>query len=64
MQKKNNKSFVKHSNNAISKLASIELLRANMMTANGGGLSSFAAESFRQFNSFNDCAVIQSTDRR
>lgn len=36
----NNKSFVKHSNNAISKLASIELLRANMMTANGGGLSS------------------------
>lgn len=36
----NNKSFVKHSNNAISKLASIELLRANMMTTNGGGLSS------------------------
>ncbi|HCX2152622.1 TPA: hypothetical protein OZE57_001745 [Staphylococcus aureus] len=37
---KNNKSFVKHSNNAISKLASIELLRANMMTTNGGWLSS------------------------
>ncbi len=36
----NNKSFVKNSNNAISKLASIELLRANMMTTNGGGLSS------------------------
>ena len=38
--RRNNKSFVKHSNNAISKLASIELLRANMMTTNGGGLSS------------------------
>lgn len=36
----NNKSFVKHSNNAISKLASIELLRTNMMTTNGGWLSS------------------------
>lgn len=36
----NNKSFVKNSNNAMSKLASIELLRANMMTANGGWLSS------------------------
>ncbi|HDZ0065708.1 TPA: hypothetical protein RRP77_000751 [Staphylococcus aureus] len=36
----NNKSFVKHSNNAISKLASIELLRANMMTTNGGLSSS------------------------
>lgn len=36
----NNKSFVKHSNNAMSKLASIELLRANMMTTNGGWLSS------------------------
>lgn len=35
----NNKSFVKNSNNAMSKLASIELLRANMMTANGGWLS-------------------------
>lgn len=37
---KNNKSFVKNSNNAMSKLASIELLRANMMTTNGGWLSS------------------------
>lgn len=36
----NNKSFVKNSNNAMSKLASIELLRANMMTTNGGWLSS------------------------
>lgn len=36
---KNNKSFVKNSNNAMSKLASIELLRANMMTTNGGWLS-------------------------
>lgn len=36
----NIKSFVKHSNNAMSKLASIELLRANMMTTNGGWLSS------------------------
>ncbi len=60
----NNKSFVKNSNNAISKLASIELLRANMMTTNGGGLFFFAAKSFRKFKSFNNCAVIQSTDRR
>ncbi|HCT4072275.1 TPA: hypothetical protein OT072_002057 [Staphylococcus aureus] len=37
---KNNKSFVKNSNNAMSKLTSIELLRANMMTTNGGWLSS------------------------
>ncbi|HDJ7686559.1 TPA: hypothetical protein PRN57_000721 [Staphylococcus aureus] len=37
---KNNKSFVKNSNNAMSKFASIELLRANMMTTNGGWLSS------------------------
>ncbi|MBO0928731.1 hypothetical protein J2P86_09340 [Staphylococcus sp. 30400_3112M30941] len=36
----NNKSFVKNSNNAMSKLASIELLRANMITTNGGWLSS------------------------
>ncbi|ADL22351.1 TPA: hypothetical protein O2Z46_002155 [Staphylococcus aureus] len=36
----NNKSFVINSNNAMSKLASIELLRANMMTTNGGWLSS------------------------
>lgn len=36
----NNKSFVKNSNNAMSKIASIELLRANMMTTNGGWLSS------------------------
>lgn len=60
----NNKSFVKHSNNAISKLASIELLRANMMTTNGGGLSSSQQKVLESLTAFNNCAVIQSTDRR